>query len=105
MGYWHAKIDGEEKPRVQEYIDSGVEPEMPDMAGIASVFSMWRDCGLCDPDGGPLRWSEIEAFARMHGATADECIIMRDMSLAYCDGLKLTSYLSISPMEKAAMND
>lgn len=73
---------------------------MPDLEGCDSIWEAWRDAGYALPDRA-LPWSEVDAFARLNGVPGDVAVMIRRMSLAYVEGLALTSPLSISPMEAA----
>ena len=98
LGYWHATPEGSKKSRGQEAIEDGLEPDMPDMAGLHRLWQAWHDIGRTSGLE-PLPWSEVEAFGRISGLNAQDQIALRHMSSAYLEGLSLTSPLAIMPME------
>lgn len=71
---------------------------MPDLDGISRLWNAWHDIGRTSGLE-PLPWAEVEAFGRILGMDAQDIIAVRHMSVAYLDGLALTSPLAIMPME------
>ena len=81
----------------------GIEPEMPRIDGMGFLFRDWTACGRLYA-GQPLPWVEVKAYAEIAGLDLTEMQIIRQMSVAYLEGLSMVNPLSISPMELAFGN-
>ena len=73
---------------------------MPTIDAMGFLFKDWTECGRLHA-GQPLPWSEVRAYAEVAGLDLTEMQIIRQMSVAYFEGLSMVSPLSISPMELA----
>lgn len=98
LGYWHATPEGGKKSRIQEAIEDGFEPDMPDLMDMRRLWQAWHDMGRTSGLE-PLPWSEVESFGRIAGLDSQDMITVQHMSVAYLDGLALVHPLAIMPME------
>lgn len=71
---------------------------MPDVSDLGRLWTSWIDAGMTSGQS-PLKWAELHAFGQIIGLTVDDLLTLREMSVAYLDGLALTSPLAIEPME------
>lgn len=104
MGYYHAVIDGAEKPRMDVVLDSGGQLAMPPLDGIKRLWDAWGEAGRTSGME-PLRWSEIDAYGRMNRLSVDDMITIRKMSEEYLEGIAMTHPLAKEPFEMGDTND
>lgn len=93
-GFWSATVTGEKQTRAERHEGAkGSPPDLPALHSGAYLEAAWREIGMASIGFGlePLRWSEIDAYARMTGEIehAWEARVLRDMSIAYVRWRKL----------------
>lgn len=93
------KIDG--KPAKRARIKDYREAPLPDVDGGEYVRDSFIALGMAGE--GALSWQEIDAYARLTGEIGDpwEAHVIRAMSIAYLDGMRLgEDPLAIPPIEQ-----